>query len=306
MPILFSLGARLENLPLRDFLTNPTKISNALRQIRSVLKVDGLTCYYDPFLEAEALGCKREWKADGSCSLAIVPFSSSDDLCQKLNSPDSLVKGGRIPIACDVIRRLKLILKDAPALMASVTGPLTLATQLLGKTSSEQLPIAFIEFASETTASVTKAFLEAGADVVLIVEKFVPAASHETLECYGSLLAPIFNVIRFYEAMPVLLLLDLGSRVGSFLQLAGSWECVLCLTHSENQSAPGLARGIALPRTAFELNPFTDSQKVPALTGSKQPLLITSTEDLPGTLDVKILAEMIARLKTISASANSP
>ncbi|MGH3053909.1 MAG: hypothetical protein ACRDL7_02905, partial [Gaiellaceae bacterium] len=42
MPIIFSLGARLENLPLREYLSNPTKISNALRQIRSVLKVDGL------------------------------------------------------------------------------------------------------------------------------------------------------------------------------------------------------------------------------------------------------------------------
>ena len=40
MPILFSLGARLENLPLRDFQSNPTKIANALRQIRGVLKVD--------------------------------------------------------------------------------------------------------------------------------------------------------------------------------------------------------------------------------------------------------------------------
>src|SRR5450755_1084089 len=76
MPVIFSLGARLQNLELQTFMANPTKIVNALRQIRSVLKVDGLTCYFDPFLEAEALGCKREWRADGSCTITAPSFLS--------------------------------------------------------------------------------------------------------------------------------------------------------------------------------------------------------------------------------------
>jgi len=29
MPLMFSLGARLENLPLREFQSNPTRIANA-------------------------------------------------------------------------------------------------------------------------------------------------------------------------------------------------------------------------------------------------------------------------------------
>ena len=37
LPIVFSHGARIENVPLRVFLTNPTKISNSLRQIRGRL-----------------------------------------------------------------------------------------------------------------------------------------------------------------------------------------------------------------------------------------------------------------------------
>ena len=65
LPIVFSLGARIENLPLRDFLLNPTKISNALRQIRTHLRSDGVTCYFDPFLEAEALGGALVWDAEG-------------------------------------------------------------------------------------------------------------------------------------------------------------------------------------------------------------------------------------------------
>ena len=61
LPIVFSLGARVENISLRNFLTNPTKISNALRQIRTHLRRDGVTCYFDPYLEAEALGGVFDW-----------------------------------------------------------------------------------------------------------------------------------------------------------------------------------------------------------------------------------------------------
>src|ERR1700724_4565577 len=63
-PIVFVLGARIENLSLRAFLANPTRISNSLRQTRPHLRSDGVTCYFDPLLEAEALGGTLEWRSD--------------------------------------------------------------------------------------------------------------------------------------------------------------------------------------------------------------------------------------------------
>src|SRR3974390_150284 len=83
LPTIFSLGARLQNVPLREFQSNPTKITNALRQILGALKVDGLSCSSGPFLEAEALGCEREWHADGSSSLKCLPVSAVDDRSEK-------------------------------------------------------------------------------------------------------------------------------------------------------------------------------------------------------------------------------
>jgi hypothetical protein len=69
-PIAFSLGARIENLPLRAFLENPTKIANALRQIRPRFRSDGVVCYFDPFLELEALGAQLTDKSIGSPLIA--------------------------------------------------------------------------------------------------------------------------------------------------------------------------------------------------------------------------------------------
>src|SRR5215813_790750 len=56
VPMVFSLGAKLEDLPLASFLSNATKITNTARQIRTHLRADGFCCYFDPFLEVEALG----------------------------------------------------------------------------------------------------------------------------------------------------------------------------------------------------------------------------------------------------------
>src|SRR5215831_8515381 len=77
VPIVFALGARVENLPLREFLTNPTKISNSLRQIRSRLKVDAVSCYFDPYLEVEALGGTLERPSEqGATTIVRWPVSS--------------------------------------------------------------------------------------------------------------------------------------------------------------------------------------------------------------------------------------
>ena len=53
------MASRIENLSLRSFLTNPTKISNALRQTRAPLRSDAVSCYFDPLLEADASAAQR-------------------------------------------------------------------------------------------------------------------------------------------------------------------------------------------------------------------------------------------------------
>src|SRR5690348_14787786 len=61
LPIVFSSGARVENQALPAFLANPTKICSAQRQLRGALRTDGYSCYFDSFLEVEALGATLQW-----------------------------------------------------------------------------------------------------------------------------------------------------------------------------------------------------------------------------------------------------
>jgi hypothetical protein len=301
MPVIFSLGARLQNLSLQQFLANPTRIVNALRQIRSVLKVDGLTCYFDPLVEAEALGCKREWHADGSCTIASPSFLSVNELREQLRPADSLSGAGYIPVACEVLRRLKTMMKDEPALMVRVTGPLSLAVRLSGGQVESPIsspPRDLVEFAAVVVASASKSFAEAGADIILLSEDFLPDMSSETCDWYGSLLTPIANVIRFYEALPVVWWGTTSAESLTAL-LERSWNCAWCPLQTPELLARGSVShskqgwiGLSLPPDAFcGDRAYLDG--LPMLPGSlPNPKLglLTSAEDVATTVDVKHLA----------------
>ena len=156
LPILFNLGAKIENTPLPAYLTNPTKISNAQRQIRTRLRSDGVACYFDPHLEAEALGAFIDWPATRPPS----PLPHIDNWpIQNLRSPEEAAKHPRVTVAAEVIHRLKSLLRDEPLLLAGVTGPFTLAAQLAqqaGRESinREDLPDTAVELAAATITQI--------------------------------------------------------------------------------------------------------------------------------------------------------
>src|SRR6516162_6705843 len=87
LPIVFSVGARVENTPLRDYLYNPTRICKALRQIRGYLTADGVACYFDSTLEAEALGAELQWNTGSEMPAVQWPALTGSGSSQT-NFPD--------------------------------------------------------------------------------------------------------------------------------------------------------------------------------------------------------------------------
>jgi len=307
MPVLFSLGARLENLPLEAFQKNPTKIVNALRQIRNVFKVDGLTCYFDPDLELDALGFRCEQRASELSSEAVPFFSNVDDLRQSLNPVEFMAGKGRVPVACEVLRRIKAMLNDEPALLIRVAGPVSLAKQLFrgaGKVvdRSDSIPLELLEFAAATTLAVAQSFAAAGADVILLAEDFGPDAFTGASERYSSWLAPVVNTIRFYEALPVLLLGSASQEMITGL-VAALPECILCPTLISGAATCGLfsalkvkAAGCALPVEAFVGGSENFEQPLSAADDAGC-CIVTSAEDIRATVDVKLLGERLRNLR---------
>jgi uroporphyrinogen-III decarboxylase len=307
VPIVFALGARVENLSSRAFLGNPTKISNALRQIRGPLRSDGVSCYFDPFLEAEALGGTLEWASENERPTLRWPGSAEKGkLPSSLASPEDVIKRGRVPVAFEVIRRLKALLRDDSLLTVGVTGPFALAARFIRAPGDDVLtrsdvPSAALDLATAAVTHISKAFAEAGANLVFLREESLPSVDVAASEEWASMFTPIFNIIRFYEALPILQIATsavLSGNGNSILQW--SRDCVFCptldavgtLSSEARRTIDGAKLGVGLPVEALQPqaagSDFEDllRQDLREL----RPAIVTTANDVPASTDLKRIA----------------
>jgi uroporphyrinogen-III decarboxylase len=299
VPIIFSLGAKIENLSFRAYLDNPTKISNALRQIRTQLRTDGVSCYFDPLLEAEALGGAPQWdEANQNRSIRWPQPIQRDELPARLRSPEEAANSPRVKVAVEVIRRLNSLLLDEPLLMAGVSGPFTLAARLTQLDPGEmrqgrELPESTLEVAAAAITKIASAFVEAGADMIFIREKALPSLSSDRCENWASLLAPVFNIVRFYEALPVLqIATEAATAQNVEVIFQQSWDAILCSASQEFVTrAQGcdenFTPGFSVPLEVLEASDPSGARS-PGLSSIK-PALLTTDGDVPVTTDLKRL-----------------
>jgi hypothetical protein len=299
LPIVFSHGARVENVPLRTFLTNPTKISNSLRQIRAGLRADGVTCYFDPLFEAEALGGTVQWDGDDRPPLLRWPRPAAPgELPDGLRSPEEAAKSGRMGVAVEVIRRLKSVLRDDCLLMAGISGPFTLAamlTQLDGSNAlrAQDISASALDVATDAISPIARSLLEAGASVILIREETLPALSAEDAADWASRLATTINIIRFYQALSVLLLPHAGSAAANREAIAQQhWDCVVCPVLEAAVPDRPAGFGVALPLDAFEPGVFGSArldESIRQIASGPRPAVVTTAGDTPSTADMERL-----------------
>jgi len=309
LPIVFSHAARIENLSLRAFLTNPTKISNSLRQIRAHLRSDGITCYFDPFLEAEALGGVLDWEREGQPpSLRWPRQTAKGEMPEGLRSPEEAAKSGRVGVAVEVIRRLKSVVRDDCLLTAGIAGPFTLAallTQLEREDELRPQDIApgAIDLAAAAISPIAAAFVEAGASVIFIREEVLPILAAEDAEDWASRLGATINIIRFYEALPVLLLTYPRSvAANSDVISKQPWDCIVCpvldgLISDRSGAFAGLgpARlGVALPPQAFEPGASGAGleESLRRVVSELRPSIVTTAGDVPASVDMERLKKV--------------
>jgi uroporphyrinogen-III decarboxylase len=299
VPIVFALGAKIENLSPSAYLDNPTKITNALRQIRTQLRTDGVSCYFDSYLELEALGVECHWDSTNQ-TRTIRPSENAEkgELPPGLRPAEDAAKIPRVKIAVDVIRRLNSLLRDEPLLMAGVSGPYTLAARLTqldaneirhGEKPSESA----LEVAASAITKIASAIVEAGANLIFIREEILPPLSAEECEAWRSLLAPAFNIIRFYEALPVV---QLGHEAGATSNLAmiqqHQWDAVLCVPATADSSLESARTEISVLGLALPLALLQVEDSVPRIHSeitNRAPVLLTTDGDVPATTDLKRL-----------------
>jgi hypothetical protein len=289
VPLIFSLAAKLEDVPLPSFVVNPTKIANSLVAVYQRLHTDGITCYFDLFLIAEALGCRLDWSTYPP-TFETPPRAAALEMLRQ--PPGEVKQRGRLPVALEVVRRVQGTLRSGPILVISLPGPLRIAQQLFGQNMLRALAEGdddardSFETLVEITLSTAQAFCLAGAHLLYFDELDVPT---EFLADWEAMMVALWKTVRFHGALPVL-------ATPHPLRFEDPANAPLpCLI-------PVLDGQIPLPEMPFAvaLPPLGETfPEASRWMQSKQCALVTTVGEIPYPSEIQKLEQRVAAMRSL-------
>lgn len=166
---------------------------------------DAIFYIMDLAVEAGAIGLPVLFPVDGSPTVRSHLVKDIQDL-EQLKIVD-ILHDARVKTYLDVMRRMSTNLNIPKG--AYVIGPFTLAGLMLGATELAMATIdnpalvhAAAEFATQTIIRYAKALVEAGADMIVILEPTATFISSKAFKKFSG--QYVEKIIRSIEAMPVL------------------------------------------------------------------------------------------------------
>ena len=218
-PLVLVQAAEIEALSEERFLTDATKLANGLRALHTSFGHD------------------------------VIVTAAADDLAAAAARAGSPAADPRVAAAVEATRRLAVTADDA-ALAVALCGPARLAAEL-GQSPGDQ---AALETCGAVLLTLAKAFLEAGANLLLLVEaEPLPAAS---AGAWRSAATPLVNVARFHQAAAAVVLADSADAA------IAPRGAVVCLPPQQAGSGQGIALS---PDPAAWLAPPADVPLVTSL-----------------------------------------
>lgn len=187
-------AGQLKGYTATEMLTSKDKLVECLLEANKAYSPDGQPVAFDLQVEAEILGCKMRWADKAPPSVETHPLASTRDI------PSIIPKAtdGRLPIFLHATRQLKAKVGDNTAIFGLVTGPLTLASHLRGTglfvDMIRQKPYTreLLAHASDVAMAMASHYIDAGADVVAVVD---PVVSQISPKAFDDLLHDPFSRI---------------------------------------------------------------------------------------------------------------
>ena len=149
-------------------------------------------------VEAEALGCKVVYFEDtNDCPGIVKPIVDSPTALRRLGIPDPS-RDARMPVYLDVAQRLGCEIGDSVIVRGAVTGPYSMAAELVGAEKFVLLTVEdpefareVIEFCARVTVEFGKAFLERGVEPIIFDSRATPTLASPRV--VKSLLLPVYR-----------------------------------------------------------------------------------------------------------------
>ena len=178
----------LKGYTATEILNDADKLFESLIAANELYDPDGQPIVFDLQLEAEILGCDLIWADKNPPSVATHPLATRSQVPDIVLEP----KDGRLPIVLDTMKRMKKAVGDRTALFGLACGPLTLASHLRGTElfmdmirhpdSLHEL----IAYCTQTAKRMSEFFIDAGMDVIAIVDPLISQISQKHFEQFFS------------------------------------------------------------------------------------------------------------------------
>ncbi len=162
---------------------------------------DGQPVIFDLQVEAEILGCELKWAKDAPPAVATHPLADGYERLGDLPMPRQ--EDGRLPIILEAMRGLKEKIGHNTALYGLVVGPFTLALHLRGTNlfldmfDQPETVKELMDFCRRVTEQVADYYIDAGMDVIAVVDPMISQISADHFQEFVSEAAVhIFDFIR--------------------------------------------------------------------------------------------------------------
>lgn len=199
-------AGKLKGYSGEEILKNPDKLFEALLEVNKLYMPDGMPVMFDLQIEAEILGCDLLWAKENPPSVKSHPLAEEKTIPCKCKIPTKA--SGRIPMILDVMQRLKAEIGDETALYGLICGPFTLASHLRGTNIFMDMikdPLyvkSLIDYCSEVCIQMSDFYIEAGMDVIAVVDPLVSQISPKHIEAMLSEgFTAVFDFIRSRGAL---------------------------------------------------------------------------------------------------------
>ena len=209
IPLVYRLAAKIAQIPLMEMVHDPTYFANSLEAACKLFKYDGIINTFDSIIEAEACGFELQWGEDYGLPTVTKTSSISKQL------QDDITSSERVSISLEVTKRLGISVGKEIALIGVITGPLSLTESLVGRiddsldsqgqTSEVQEAIPLL---GNLLTKLTRRLCESKVDAVFIREEPVGASFLKKATLFPEAYTTLFNIIRYYNSYPVLILRD--------------------------------------------------------------------------------------------------
>ena len=200
VPFVGVHGAYLSGKTASEYLRSSDYIVDGIKKAIELYNPDGIPVCFDLQIEAEAMACELTWADENPPAVISHPLVRNKKLADlHVPAPDE----GRIPVVIEATCRLR---KEHPdtGLYGLVTGPFTLGLHLLGTDifmkmfEDPDYIHSLLTFTSKVTQAMAGYYLDAGCDVIAVVDPMTSQIGPDQFEEFIS--GPVSSVFDFIRS----------------------------------------------------------------------------------------------------------